>query len=819
MSELVEKLVVPLEQIKEGLCLNIDQERDAPMFIINEAMATEYGESPWQLVEGHTYEYELTLADEDHHPYRLNCEYDQIVITSKRNRQRGRINPNIFVGTLELKIENSVTMERWPINLEVRSIKADYRTDYRFMLESITNHCTDLLLQLNAPVKQYYEPDFDTSAQTISQRFAFIQSLLLSDSFDESISRVLISPTTRWGDEDEERDVRNIRRFSNREIRQIATVSNRIQLPPGHHLSRQYGMMDAPMRVQSVRKAETVDTVENRFIKHVLEVYLKFCTDCRDAFERAGYKRREIEAGALMDALARYLNHQMFREVSRPATLRLNSPVLQRKSGYREILRTWLMFDLAAKLVWRGGEDVYEAGKRDVATLYEYWLFFELLDLVQSMFEVEPVSIDQLIVATRDGLGLQLRQGRHTPVLGFFKRGNRNLRVQFSYNRSFKGEQTYPGPGSWTKTLRPDYTLSIWPAELTIREAEFRELIVHIHFDAKYKIDRLAQIISEKDLSPDPDELEDESGIRDSNFDKEGNHTDFDKPESIVVDHENIRKETADEEVERKAAVEEKIEEAKGNYKNADLLKMHAYRDAIRRTGGAYVLYPGNDSDHPTFRGFHEIIPGLGAFAIRPKVADTGLEQLESFLEEVLKHFLNRTTQREKLAESSFQIHKEEPGKAFRDRVPEFIADKKLIPDQTTVVVGYFRNQAHLDWIMKNRLYNLRYGSDVRGGVRLTPEIVGASYLLLYGPGETATDKIFELSDDGPVIMSRKELLELGYPGSPDVNRSYLVYSIRRDSTSEFQGRLWKLANLSGFKTGRQQGMPIFIKLTELMGN
>jgi len=31
---------------------------------------------------------------------------------------------------------------------------------------------------------------------------------------------------------------------------------------------------------------------------------------------------------------------------------------------------------------------------------------------------------------------------------------------------------------------------------------------------------------------------------------------------------------------------------------------------------GAYVLYPG--AQNQNWQGFHEIIPGLGAFAIRP---------------------------------------------------------------------------------------------------------------------------------------------------------------------------------------------------------
>jgi predicted component of viral defense system (DUF524 family) len=32
------------------------------------------------------------------------------------------------------------------------------------------------------------------------------------------------------------------------------------------------------------------------------------------------------------------------------------------------------MFDLAAKLIWKGGDDIYSGGKKDIATLYEYWL-------------------------------------------------------------------------------------------------------------------------------------------------------------------------------------------------------------------------------------------------------------------------------------------------------------------------------------------------------------------------------------------------------------------------------------------------------------
>src|SRR5690606_1069471 len=117
---------------------------------------------------------------------------------------------------------------------------------------------------------------------------------------------------------------------------------------------------------------------------------------------------------------------------------------LQRKEGYREVLRVWLMFDLAAKLIWSGGDDVYSGGKRDVATLYEYWLFFQLLELFQSIFTIEPKSVKELIKETSDGLSLQIKQGKLTALEGVYNSGSRKFNIRFNYNRTFSGKQNYP---------------------------------------------------------------------------------------------------------------------------------------------------------------------------------------------------------------------------------------------------------------------------------------------------------------------------------------------------------------------------------------
>ena len=120
-----------------------------------------------------------------------------------------------------------------------------------------------------------------------------------------------------------------------------------------------------------------------------LEVFLQFCNDCLIAFQKHNYSKNILEAQVLIEKIESHLFHPVFKEIERPTTLKLNSTVLQRKSGYRELLTAWLQFDLAAKLIWKGGEDVYKAGKRDIAILYEYWLFFVLYDLMNTKFKLE----------------------------------------------------------------------------------------------------------------------------------------------------------------------------------------------------------------------------------------------------------------------------------------------------------------------------------------------------------------------------------------------------------------------------------------------
>ena len=96
--------------------------------------------------------------------------------------------------------------------------------------------------------------------------------------------------------------------------------------------------------------------------------------------------------------------------------------------------------------------------------------------------------------------------------------------------------------------------------------------------------------------------------------------------------------------VEEGATEEETTEEKKSakDVKRVDILKMHAYRDAIPRTAGAYVLYPGTKDR--TYRYGDEILPGLGAFPLYPKDDNSDEEPIRQFLASVAEYLCDRIT-------------------------------------------------------------------------------------------------------------------------------------------------------------------------------
>lgn len=739
--------------------------------LFEEEDAVDYGESRWQLQEGCSYEYELVSDNE--RTYQFMTE-DEIVrfSHSPRHPNAGTLKTGIYVGSLSLAIRDTdLDCEIAKVALEIKSVKAEYRTDYRKMLEDITAYYTDLVLMQGSPVTQKLEIDNNTPQQTLYQRYAFVRSIVESPAFQEAIHKIIANPVRKWEETIVERNVSNVKRMSRRNMRQMAISRDRIPVYNGEEIGLPHGLNSVPRTLTVAYKRDTLDNQENQFVKFVLRSFSSFCSELRG--KKNANERLKAEIDKTMDVLNGHLSTLFFKQVSMPSQLNLNSPVLQRKEGYREILQAWLMFDLAAKLSWKGGDNVYEAGKRNVAVLYEYWVFFKLLEVISRVFEIDPVSINKLVKTDADHINLEIQQGKMTMIEGLYDAGKRKFNVRFYYNRTFahtrEDEELYK-PGSWTMNMRPDYTLSIWPGEISMEQAEREDLIVHIHFDAKYRVNKI-------DLGVD-DQMNEEQMSE--------------------------------------ALLNEKKEQEEGIYKRADLLKMHAYKDAIRRTSGAYILYPGTVERR--LKGFHEIIPGLGAFCLTPSNYDEELISLQVFLLKIVEHMLDRTSQRERMSYYVNSIYST-PSKRVNEQMPEPAGENRdFLPDETWVVMGYVKNEKQLEWIRKTGLYNFRTGTQ-NGSVRLSRNLVSSRYILLHARGESIG--LVRLADEGPRVFRRSDLLRMGYPPTENEEKKkddiYIVYRLESERTEpEWAQYKWNINEVSSNK-GNRMAVPEPVKLSDLM--
>lgn len=195
--------------------------------------------------------------------------------------------------------------------------------------------------------------------------------------------------------------------------------------------------------------------------------------------------------------------------------------------------------------------------------------------------------------------------------------------------------------------------------------------------------------------------------------------------------------------------------------KRDDLIKMHAYRDAIRHSAGSYVLFPGDQSSN--LREHNEILPGLGAFAFVPasdgNATAASATALSTFLDELIDHVAQQATNRERSAWWDHRIHGRPPVTTDADYYA-----LTAPPADTTLLLGYYRSPEHLAWINRTGLYNLRLG-DRRGAVAITGAEAGASTLLLWSRNHPVI-QVWTLATKLEVLDAT-EMSALGYPRPP----------------------------------------------------
>jgi predicted component of viral defense system (DUF524 family) len=623
---------------------------------------------PIQLLEGEEYRFEFLGLDAFQS---LTTDRPEIFTPDDETGRAGRLRPKLYTGTLPIRVlSNEQEVAR--LSVEVRSRKLDYLRQYRWMLRDLAEDSAELVMARFGPAEQRFTPNYRVETRTAYQRFAFLRALIEGESFGAAIGQVVKRPYVQWV------EIRELR-APNRGLRMSSSVARQLTRPgpriAAGEASQGTGLKTFPKEVEMTRAEETLDNTPNRFVKFVLERWRGEVTAIEDSLlrqpESAPIFRGRREVAAVKARIDELLAHELFREVGDLRRLPFENPVLLSREGYRDVLDAYLKSDLAAQLAWAGGDDVYGAGQRDVATLYEYWVFLKLSGIISRLCRT-PFDFTRLLELTEDGLSLNLARGRKQVLEGQTVRLGRRLGLTLWFNRQFPARSGLES--SWTRAMRPDCSLQL----RSLEDRPLAEADVWVHFDAKYRIEHLEEILGAAEI---PSENEDEG--------------------------------------ERELATATRV----------DLLKMHAYRDAIRRSAGAYVIYPGDEKVE--CKEYHEILPGLGAFGLRPTEngGAIGASVISAFVDDVIGHVAAQVSQHER---GRYWRRRVYDGPRATDQAVHFAPFLAQPPADTQVLLGYVKAPAYLRWIRNQRRYALP-GDRESGRVGLRGKDLGADLLLLYG--------------------------------------------------------------------------------------
>lgn len=478
---------------------------------------------------------------------------------------------------------------------EIVPQKMNYEEDYIELTKKLAEECAEILLEYSGVTSNRFVSSSTDNAKTLLEQFIFLREFCYSHNLQALFGYIK----------------RNLDRVLEKDevlkpIGQGAPSASFYSAPFLH--SRGWQKVKGkpmPQEVAVTRKYDSLDTVANRFVKFALRKFNLICRELCLSLNNFKGKSAEQnmctecyrEASEIERITDDILRDHFFDDVRELTIMPQNNQVLEKREGYRQIFSAAGMVDLALQLNWEGEQVAYSGESKNTALLYEYWLFFELRKIISSIENCKCIQASEKpFINTDNGLTISLSEGQ-TSCQAFLL-PDIGIRVNLYYNRTFSREEfsNTKYAGSYSRPFRPDYTLEVYSAEYLKPEDAIKEGgISYIHFDAKYRITDLRSLIGA-----------DETDMTDEQIKEE---VEEDKQDSIT-----------------------------NTYKCGDLLKMHTYNDAIRRTVGSYVLYPGDfDSKIKNYRLYEEVLPGVGAFAIKPSIQTESENALKGFITEIIK--------------------------------------------------------------------------------------------------------------------------------------------------------------------------------------
>ncbi|WP_296879132.1 DUF2357 domain-containing protein [uncultured Methanobrevibacter sp.] len=364
---------------------------------------------------------------------------------------------------------------KFSLMVEVRTKKLDYDNEYSQMIADLSEYSSGLLFNVNASLYQNHIFSKDLKS-TLYEYFMLLEYLFRPQNLPavcEYLSRNLYSLLENTF------ELVPTPLASNIGSSEIAELSSNPQYIS--ETTEEYSIYDdennhyALLMINEIKYINNIDVPENRFFKYFLEFIRDLIVKLYH--ENPNEKQVKLYLENYTNIINSVLSHRYFKDISRLDYIPLNSQVLQKKEGYREILQYYLMFEFGLKISFDDLTDNFRGFQKELSKIYEIWCYFELIDIVNRLTNSQ-CDFETFIDVENWSLSLD-----KINMLDYFNTlvlGENEVNLKLMYNYSFYHSDNYSNGElySYSEQLDPDYTLVI----------ECNGIIRLLHFDAKYKL-------------------------------------------------------------------------------------------------------------------------------------------------------------------------------------------------------------------------------------------------------------------------------------------------------------------------------------------
>ncbi|OXT15821.1 restriction endonuclease [Bacillus sp. OG2] len=364
--------------------------------------------------------------------------------------------------TFEIRDGNKKLLE---VTLEIFPAKLDYKNDYKKLLDEVNDEIYNLAFHfirktyLGAKVKLDGKPSRSEFYRLISKHF---EQLIQAVNRIERQPHHLLQKTYEKvrGDQLNKLDSRS-RSYLQKRLHLFTEVSNGIQI-------NQRTLM--PAEGLRVKKELTYDTLENRYVKWMMQRVTHKLYDLLETLRNRSSRWETEPDSDLLDKLIEMIKQLEGKQKSpfwkgiKKLDRSVHSLVLQMAPGYRDAFQIYLTVSKGLMLQGK----LYQMSVKDVATLYEYWTFLKLGQILDKKYQL--VSQD-IIQVNREGLFVNLQTNRSATRK--YKHPHTKEEIILTYQKYESGLPTTP--------QKPDTMLSI--------AKKGKGFTYNYVFDAKYRID------------------------------------------------------------------------------------------------------------------------------------------------------------------------------------------------------------------------------------------------------------------------------------------------------------------------------------------